>query len=71
MDKALAERVVASIEQCISGLLGTLPLVEEHASAEEYRVFKRAIAKVVNTIDIEVIDRVAKDYPDLKPEARI
>lgn len=71
MDRELAERLVATLNECIRGLLETLPLVERQASGDEYKAYQRAVAKVINTIDVEVTDRVTRGYPDLKPEARV
>ena len=36
-------------------------------SPEEFALYKRAVARVINTYDVEIIDRVAREYPDLKP----
>jgi hypothetical protein len=67
MERKLAEQIVALINSQIDQLISTLAPVEEAVSPEEFAVYKRGIAKVINTFDTEVIDRVAREYPDLKP----
>jgi hypothetical protein len=67
MERKLAEQIVALINSQIDQLISTLGPVEEAVSPEEFAVYKRGIAKVINTFDAEIIDRVAREYPDLKP----
>lgn len=55
------------INSCIAQLLETLPFVEEQVSAEEFKPYKRAVAKAINTIDMEIVERVTADHPDLQP----
>ena len=67
MDRKVAEEIVALVNGCIDQLIASLGPVEEAVSPEEFAAYKRGIAKVINSFDTEVIDRVARDYPDLKP----
>ena len=67
MDRKIAEQIVALVNGTIDQLIATLGPVEEAVSPEEFRAYKRGIAKVINTFDVEVIDLVAREYPDLKP----
>ena len=67
MDRKIAEQIVALVNGTIDQLISTLGPVEEAVSPEEFRAYKRGIAKVINTFDTEVIDLVAREYPDLKP----
>ena len=67
MDRKVAEQIVALVNGCIDQLIATLEPVEEAVSPEEFAAYKRGIAKVINTFDVEVIDVVAREYPDLKP----
>jgi hypothetical protein len=48
-------------------LIAALGPVEEAVSPEEFAAYRRGIAKVIKTFDTEVIDLVAREYPDLKP----
>jgi len=67
MDRKIAEQIVALVNGTVDQLIATLGPVEEAVSPEEFRAYKRGIAKVINTFDTEVIDLVAREYPDLKP----
>jgi hypothetical protein len=67
MERKIAEQIVALVNGTIDQLIATLGPVEEAVSPEEFRAYKRGIAKVINTFDVEVIDLVAREYPDLKP----
>lgn len=67
MDRKVAEQIVALVNGCIDQLIATLEPVEHAVSPEEFAAYKRGIAKVINAFDVEVIDVVAREYPDLKP----
>ena len=63
----MAEQIVALANSMVDQLISTLEPVERAVSAEEFAGYKRGIAKVISAFDTEVIDRVAREYPDLKP----
>jgi hypothetical protein len=67
MERKLAEQIVALVNAHIDQLISSLEPVEAALSAEEFASYKRGIARVISTYDIEIIDRVAREYPDLKP----
>ena len=67
MDRKIAEQIVELVNGSIDQLIATLGPVEKAVSAEEFAAYKRGIAKVINSFDVEVIDLVTRDYPDLKP----
>jgi len=67
MERKIAEQIVALVNGSIDQLIATLGPVAEAVSPEEFAAYKRGIAKVINAFDVEVIDLVARDYPDLKP----
>jgi len=68
MERKVAEQIVALVNGCIDQVIATLEPVEEAVSPQEFAAYKRGIAKVINTFDVEVIDVVAREYPDLKPQ---
>jgi len=63
----MAEQIVALVNGCIDQLISTLEPVEAAVSAEEFAGYKRGVAKVITAFDIELIDRVTQDHPDLRP----
>ena len=67
MDLKIAEQIVALVNSQIDQLISTLEPLEAAISPEEFAAYKRGIAKVINSFDTEVIDRIAREYPDLKP----
>jgi hypothetical protein len=67
MDRKIAEQIVALVNSQIDQLISTLDPVEAAVSAEEFAGYKRGVAKVITAFDVEIIDRVAREYPDLKP----
>ena len=68
MERKIAEQIVALANGSIDQLIATLGPVEEAVSPEEFAAYKRGIAKVINAFDVEVIDLVAREHPDLKPD---
>jgi hypothetical protein len=67
MDRKLAEQIVALVNAHVDQLISSLEPVEAEISAEEFAGYKRGIARVISAYDTEIIDRVAREYPDLKP----
>jgi hypothetical protein len=67
MDRKLAEQIVALVNAHVDQLISALAPVEAEISPEEFAAFKRGIARVINAYDVEIIERVAREYPDLKP----
>lgn len=63
----IAERVVAVVNSSIAQIVETLPLVEGNVSEAEYKVYKRAVAKAINTMDMEIVRRIAHEHSDLMP----
>lgn len=68
MDRKLAEQIVALINSQIDQLISTLEPVEAAVSAEEFAGYKRGIARVITAFDAEVIERVTREHPDLRPD---
>jgi hypothetical protein len=67
MERKMAEQLVALMNGCIDQLISTLGPVEAAVSAEEFAGYKRGVAKVITAFDIELIERVTRDHPDLQP----
>lgn len=67
MERKIAEQIVALVNSQIDQLIATLGPVEQAVSPEDFAAYKRGIARVIRAFDAEIIDRVAREYPDLKP----
>jgi hypothetical protein len=67
MDRKLAEQIVALVNAHIDQLISSLEPVEAQISAEEFAAYKRGVARVINAYDLEIVDRIAREYPDLRP----
>ena len=68
MDRKIAEQIVALVNSQIDQLISTLEPLESAVSAEEFAAYKRGVAKVITTFDLEILDRIGREYPDLVPE---
>jgi hypothetical protein len=67
MDRKMAEQIVALVNGYIDQLIATLEPVEHAVSPEEFAAYKRGVAKSITTLDTEIIQRVAREHPDLVP----
>jgi len=67
MDRKLAEQIVALVNSHIDQLISSLEPVEKHLSPEEFAAYKRGVARVIAAYDAEIVNRIALEYPDLKP----
>ena len=67
MERKLAEQIVALVNAHVDQLISSLEPVEKEMSAEEFAGYKRGVARVIGAYDAEIIDRVTREYPDLKP----
>jgi hypothetical protein len=67
MERKLAEQIVALVNAHIDQLISSLEPVESEISAEEFASYKRGIARVISAYDIELMDRVTREHPDLRP----
>ena len=67
MERKMAEQIVALVNGYIDQLIATLEPVEHEVSAEEFAAYKRGVAKAINALDTEIVQRVAREHPDLIP----
>jgi hypothetical protein len=67
MDRKLAEQIVALVNSHIDQLISSLAPVEAQLTPEEFAAYKRGVARVINAYDLEIVERVAREHPDLKP----
>jgi hypothetical protein len=67
MDRKIAEQIVALVNSHIDQLIASLEPVEAQVSPEEFAAYKRGVARVLNAYDAEILERVTREHPDLKP----
>jgi hypothetical protein len=67
MERKTAEFVVGVVNRCIDDLIASLAVVEKAVPAEEFAKYKRGVARVIGAFDGEIINRIAEEHPDLKP----
>jgi hypothetical protein len=67
MERKLAGQIVALVNAHIDQLISSLEPVEREVPTKEFAAYKRGVARVISAYDTEIIDRVAREYPDLKP----
>jgi hypothetical protein len=67
MERKMAEQIVGLVNGCIDSLISSLAPVEAEVSPEEYAAYKRGVARVITAFDLEIIERIAREHPDLKP----
>jgi hypothetical protein len=67
MERKMAEQIVALVNGYIDQLIATLEPVEHAVTPDEFAAYKRGIAKAIGALDAEIIQRVAREHPDLLP----
>ena len=69
MKKETATVVVQTFEGCLEQLFKLLPMLKEGCdSATEYEYYQREVARLANLADLNILDHIAKQYPDLALE---
>ena len=67
MERKLAEQIVELVNAHVDQLISSLEPIEAEMTAEEFAGYKRGVARVIGAYDTEIIDRVTREFPDLKP----
>ena len=65
VDKATAEFAISELNACLARLHSLLCDVKNHMTDDEYRLLKRSIARIMNLADIEIIDVLIGQHPDI------
>jgi hypothetical protein len=69
MDEKLARHVGRVAFEASARLGELVPLLKEHCSdRDEYIVITRAIAAAITAIDLEILNLLFKNFPELKHE---
>ncbi len=67
MKKDIAKNIVERLNNTLGELSGLLQDVEPELSEEEYSSLKRAVARIMSTVDIDIIRGIVDEYPELSP----
>jgi hypothetical protein len=69
MDKELAQVLACTLQGC-SGLLNhTVWLVKRHGTEEEFLKHRKAVARVMSELGINILYPIYEEYPDLDPSS--
>jgi len=68
MERKMAEQIVALVNGCIDQLISSLAPVEAGTSDADFAAYKRGVARVIAAFDVEIVDRIAHEHPDLRPD---
>lgn len=68
MDKEIAKHVVDVAFRSASSLNDLIPLLKEHCSDVEYKIFLKGIATASFGISTEILALIYKDFPEIKDE---
>jgi hypothetical protein len=66
MDKATAWKVIQTGFRCGAELQDLLHILKGQCSTQDFKEFAVAIATAVDTINVQLIDRALKAYPELR-----
>ena len=65
MKEQIAKHIVEKLNESL-GIMDTLLFnVKDELTDEEYSSLRRSVARVMNTIDGDVINKIIKEYPEL------
>ena len=67
MKKDIAKNIIERLNNTLGELSGLLQDVESELSEAEYSSLKRAVARIMSTVDIDIIRGIVDEYPELSP----
>jgi hypothetical protein len=65
MEQDVAWRIIQAAFRCAADLQGLLEFLKENCSADEYRHYALGIAAAVDSINVQLTDRVLSVHPEL------
>jgi hypothetical protein len=69
MKKETATVVVQTLESCLEQLFKLIPELKEGCESNgENEYYQREIARLANLADLNILDHIAKQYPELSLE---
>ncbi|MGZ3181685.1 MAG: hypothetical protein ACXU8N_04515 [Telluria sp.] len=68
MDRKVAEECIAAALECSTKLNKTLLEIQTHATEEDFKFARLAIAHVMGEMAYQLMNPIFRIHPDLKPE---
>jgi hypothetical protein len=67
MKREVAVLALTEINASIKSLMAALAIFQEKLAEAELAPLQRGIARVLNTLDLYVVEEVTREHPDLAP----
>lgn len=68
MEKDLAEFILKTAFRSSADLNDLIPLLKQHCSDDEYRIYFDAISRASGEIAVKILNPIFKQYPDIEKE---
>ena len=69
LSKAAASKIAELVERQADDLNESAARLREIYSEDEFKSYQRAIATVIGTMFLEILEPLWEDYPELAPES--
>ena len=67
-NKETANEVLKTMQQCSAALDGSIRLVMDTCSEQEFKAYRKIIGQIMGAIYLDVKQPLHQRYPDLEPE---
>lgn len=68
MEKSVAEKVLALMLEYSGKLDGSVQLVKDTCTEQEFLDYRTAVAKIMGEMCVEIMWPIFKEHPELEPE---
>lgn len=65
MQQDVAWHIIRVVFRCSADLQSLLRILKENCDAEEYQHYARGVAAAIDAINVQLMDRVLADHPEL------
>lgn len=67
MDRETALQLARAVKQCAVALDSQLPTLKAALPESEFQIYKRSIARILNMLDVHIIQHMVTEHPDVDP----
>lgn len=71
MEREIAEKIVKQLSSLSEDINSLTDLSEEIRDQDEAKMFRRILGEIILKLDIDLLEIVTKQYPDLDPDWEI